>query len=295
MRVARFGHGALAALLAGGIFRRNQAHKLHELPWAFKPCQVPHFGHQGDGHRALHPPQGLESFDYRIQTPGFDMIVQFLFETLETFAVFIDCAAIFLEDDLLHRHGTDDLREPPQVGRAPSGSAGVTDIVSEQKGFEAKLGVFQITEGIFPRTGEITNGFILDFGDIDRGEISRARQAGQLHGIPTVGFDPVAGLFRDQRGGHDPAGVAFFHQVPGEPVAIRAGLIDENPVLRLGLHLTDELINVTLAGANGAEVHDLGAVILRHVGHGNRVFVDIRTDEECATLGPGCPPSLPMR
>ena len=50
------------------------------------------------------------------------------------------------------------------------------------------------------------------------------------------------------------------------------------------MHLTDELINITLAGTNGSQVHDLGAVSLRHRGNSDRVFVDIYADEECAKL-----------
>ena len=96
------------------------------------------------------------------------------------------------------------------MGRAPIGPAHVTDIRSQQQGVETALGVFAIAEGSFTRPGEIANGFILDLGDIDRGESTRARQAGPWHGVPAVGCDPVARLFGDQRGGHHPAIVAFF-------------------------------------------------------------------------------------
>jgi hypothetical protein len=52
------------------------------------------------------------------------------------------------------------------------GPAGVADIVSEQKGFETELGVFEITDGIFTRPGEVAHGCILDLEDIDRSEIA---------------------------------------------------------------------------------------------------------------------------
>jgi hypothetical protein len=58
-------------------------------------------------------------------------------------------------------------------------------------------------------------------------------------------------------------------------------------VFGFGLHLTDHLIDVTLAGANASQIGDLSAVILRHIGNRDRVFVDIHTDEECARLGHG--------
>jgi hypothetical protein len=55
----------------------------------------------------------------------------------------------------------------------------------------------------------------------------------------------------------------------------------------LGLHLADEVIDITLARANGAEEGDLGPVLLSHISHGNRLLVDIHSDEECARLGHG--------
>jgi hypothetical protein len=121
--------------------------------------------------------------------------MEFVLQTLEAFVVFAYGADVFLKDDLLRRGGTHHLREPPQMGWTPIGSASVTDIVPEQKGFETKLGVFAIADGVFTRPGEVTNRFIFHLGDIHGGEISRAGQAGQLHGVAAVGFDPIPWLF----------------------------------------------------------------------------------------------------
>jgi hypothetical protein len=137
------------------MLRGNQAHIFQQLPWAFKACQVTHFGHQSDGNSALHPTQGLQGVDHRGQPPGVDVLMQFLFKALEMFAMFAHGTDIFLKNDLVSRRGTDDLREPPQVGRTPIGAAGVTDIVSEQEGFETKFGIFAIADGIFTRAGEM--------------------------------------------------------------------------------------------------------------------------------------------
>jgi len=90
---------------------------------------------------------------------------------MEPFGVFGHRPHIFLKDDLLRWGGTHDLVEPAQVRWAPGGPAGIPDILSEQKGFEAKLGRLQIVERIFTRTAQVTNGFVFDFGDIDWGEI----------------------------------------------------------------------------------------------------------------------------
>ena len=105
---------------------------------------------------------------------------------------------ICLEHDVLRRGRADDLREPPEMGRAPIGPAGVADILAEQEGFETKLGVFAIADGIFTGSGELANRFIVHFGDIHGCEIPRACQPGQLHGVTAVGFDAVTSLFGNQ-------------------------------------------------------------------------------------------------
>jgi hypothetical protein len=46
----------------------------------------------------------------------------------------------------------------------------------------------------------------------------------------------------------------------------------------------DELIDVTLARPDMPEGDDLGIVILGGIGHGKRIFVDLKTDVECARL-----------
>jgi hypothetical protein len=64
-------------------------------------------------------------------------------------------------------------------------------------------------------------------------------------------------------------------------------IIDKDQVFGLRLHLAEELINVTLMGADGAQVDNLGAVILSHRSDRNRVFVDVHSDAEYAKLGYG--------
>ena len=287
MSVPGFGDRPLPASLGTGVFRGNQAQELHQLSWVLKTRQVTNFGHYGDGHGKWHPTQGLQGLDHGVQTPRFHLFLEFLFQTLETLGVLTDSPDIFLKDDLVRRGLTDDFREPSEMGRTPIGPASVPDIVSQQEGFEPEFGGLEIAEGIFARPREVPNGFIFDLGHIDRSEVPRAGQAGQLHGVAAVGFDPITGLFWNQRRCHHPAVGAFFPQIPVEPVTTRAGFIDKDEMFGLGLHFADKLINVTLAGANGAEEGDLGAVVLHHIRYGNRLFVDIHTDEECARLGHG--------
>jgi hypothetical protein len=97
-----------------------------------------------------------------------------------------------------------------EVGRVPRGLARVADIRSEQKGLEAKLRTLEIAHRIFARLGEVADGFIIRGGDIDRGEIPRAHQAGQWHGITAVGVHAVTGLFGESRRGRPPSRDGFF-------------------------------------------------------------------------------------
>ena len=120
MGVAGFGNRSLSALLTGGIFRGDQAQEFHQFSWGIKTGQVANFGHHGDGHGELHPTQGLQGLDHRMQTPGFDVLLEFLFETLEAFGVFSDGTDIFLKDDLLRRCGTDHLPRATAGGPGPN-------------------------------------------------------------------------------------------------------------------------------------------------------------------------------
>jgi hypothetical protein len=51
-----------------------------------------------------------------------------------------------------------------------------------------------------------------------------------------------------------------------------------------GLHLPDELIDVTLAWTDVAEGDDFGVVFLGDVRHGNRLCMDIQSDVKRARL-----------
>jgi hypothetical protein len=96
-----------------------------------------------------------------------------------------------------------------------------------------------------------------------------------LHRVTTVGFHAVARFFGNEGGGDNPADMAFFRQIAIEPIPTGARLIDKDQMLGLGLHLADEVVNVTLACANSTEGADLGAVLLSDIGHRNGLFMDI--------------------
>ena len=181
-----------------GICCGDQAEIFHQLSGIVDASQVAACGHEGHRDGELDAPQGLKRLDHWPLAPGVHVVLQFLLQTLQAFGVFVDRAHVFLEDNLLNRGRIDHFREPPEMGWAPGGPAGVADVVSEQKGFEPKLGGLEIADGIFTSAGEVTDGLIFHLGNINRGEVPRAHQAGQLCGITASGFHPVAGLFRNQ-------------------------------------------------------------------------------------------------
>jgi len=62
---------------------------------------------------------------------------------------------------------------------------------------------------------------------------------------------------------------------------------DPGFVCGLGLQVADELVNVTVAGTNGAEIDDLGVVVFGHISDGNGRFMHIHSDVQRARLGHG--------
>jgi hypothetical protein len=91
----------------------------------------PKFSHGGDRHGELDTAPSLERVDHRVEAPRCDRFFACLFETLEPCGVFGDRSDIGLEDDWLSGCGTDDLCEPPEMGRAPGGPARLADILAQ--------------------------------------------------------------------------------------------------------------------------------------------------------------------
>jgi hypothetical protein len=257
MRIPSLGNRSLPASLTAGVFGGDQAQIFHQLAGMLEAGQVAAFGHEGHRDGELDAPQRLQRLDHRLQEPGFHMVLEFLLQPLEAFGLFIDCPDVFWEDDLLRGGGTDHFGEPPEMGWAPGGPARIPDILPQQESLEPELGGLEVPQGIFAGTGKIADGFVLDCGDIDRCKIARAHQAGQLHGVTAVGLHPVARLFGNQGRGDDPADVAFLGEIPVEPVPTGSRFIDKDEMLGLRVELPDEVIDVTLTGADGAQIDDL--------------------------------------
>lgn len=249
--------------------------------------QVAQFSHEGHGPGELPSTPALQGRDHRLPSPGLDLLGQYVFPSLEVCGGRVDRADVFLADTRLRRGGTDPFGAPAQMGWAPRGSARLADVLPEPEGCAAARGGREIPPGLFTGAGEITHGFIVHRGDLDACAITRAHQASQWHGVPTVGLDAVAGRLGHERGRDDPAGLAFFRAIAGEPVAPGSRCIDEDQGRGFCLSRAHELIHVALPSANAAQVEDLSVVIVGDIGHHNRCRMDIHADVQRARLGQG--------
>jgi hypothetical protein len=159
--------------------------------------------------------------------------------------------------------------------------------VAQENGCETRLGRLKIAPRLFPATAQVADGFVLDLRDIDRGESARAPQAGPLDRITTGRVDPIAGLVREQRGGHHPADVAVRGERAGGPIPPWPRFIDKDRLLAVGRQFPDALVAIAWARTDGAEGEALSMVFVGDRGDGHRVLMAIHPDGERARLGPG--------
>jgi hypothetical protein len=204
--------------------------------------------------------------------------LKFGLETLEAVVAFGHGPDILLADNLLGQRRTDDLTEPTQMRWPPIGTAGIPEILAQEEGLQPVLGGLEIPDGILTGAGQVADGLVLDLGDIDRSEIPRAQQPGELYGVTSISFDAVAGFLWEQWGGHDPTAELFLGKITIKPIPTGTSLIDEEQMLGFGQELTDQGIDVTLPGADGAQKDDLGTSLFRGIGHGDGLFVHIQTN-----------------
>ena len=148
---------------------------------------------------------------------------------------------------------TDDLRAPSQVGRAPLAGPRNAYRVGA-KALRRNLASLQSLMAS-SRARVRSRSLHLRPGAMATAVRSPSALAGQLHRVPAVGCDPIPRFWESVRG-PPPSSRTLFHQRAIEPGAAGAGLIDKDQMFGLRLHLSDELINVTLTGANASEVGD---------------------------------------
>jgi hypothetical protein len=278
MGMARFGEAALRPPLPTGRVRRDHPPITHAWSGVFAPGEVSQVRHEGDGRGALHPPEGLQGFHHREPPPGVRLRWPRLCEPLQAFSGFGDRPHGCLEDDVVRGCGTDAFGEPMPRRRAPGRSAGIPAIRPPEKGVEPHLCGVESPDSLFTRAAQLTQGFILDRGDRDGGEIAGAPQAGPLSSVTAVGVDAVARLLREERRCHHPTAMAFRGQIAVEPIATGTRLLNKDEGWSRGLPLADQLLDGTLARADGAQQDHVGPVIWGHVGDRDGRVGDIHAD-----------------
>ena len=243
--------------------------------------------HRGHRHRAWHATQRLQRLDHRGPPPGWDLCVACGVETREVCGVCGQGAASFGPDAWWCWGVTNAFRQPSARSRAPSGPARGAESVSEPASYAANLGVLKSAAGIVTPPPASPAGVSCDRGDLDGGERTRARQAGQWHGSPTGGVHPVPGRLGHAGGGHDPTGVTLCAQVARASIATRAGVRDQDQGCGLGWPGAEEVSQVTRARAQGAQVEDLGAVLRSDSGARHRLGGASHPAAAGARLRPG--------
>jgi hypothetical protein len=158
------------------------------------------------------------------------------------------------------------------------------ETLAEQEGLETLLGGFERQPGGIASAREVADGLVLDARYVNGGEIAGAQPLCDLEGIPTVGLDLVAGSFGDQGGSDDTAVETLGGEVSMQDVPRGAGLVRENQGRGLAAKSADELVDIALTGADGAE--EVGRIGLTADGvrDRDRVLVDIQTDEKRSRL-----------
>jgi hypothetical protein len=158
------------------------------------------------------------------------------------------------------------------------------DIVSKQEGFETELGCLEIAHGVFARSREITDRFVVDVRNVDRGEIAGSQKACEGDGVAAVGLYFVAGFSGNERRRDDEAGKASLGEIAVEREAAWPRFVSEDDSRGFGLETSREFVDVAEAGADGAEEDDLMGRVLGRIGNGDGVLVDIQTDKKCGRM-----------
>jgi hypothetical protein len=161
------------------------------------------------------------------------------------------------------------------------------DILAEQEGLQPGLGGLESPDGMLAGAREVAARLVLDRRPIDWCQSAGAREPGQLGGIASIGCDAVAGFLWAACGGHAPAAQVLPSHIAIAPRPAGSSLIDQDERFGLRGEGADRLIEVTLAGAAGAQEDHLGTPLFRGIRHGDGLVVDIQTNVQGATVTHG--------
>ena len=179
-RVAGVGDAPLAPPFPAGVCRRQQAQAFMSCRGVSNTGQIAQFGHDGDGHGELDATQGLEGLDHRRKRQVFTGSWSAWSRRWRRSVCSCTGPDICLEDDLLGWGRTDHGREPPEVGRAPSGPARVADVLPEQEGVETEFGGLELAPGIFAGAARGPAGVIRDLGTSTTGSAPLSAAGGPV-------------------------------------------------------------------------------------------------------------------
>jgi hypothetical protein len=115
----------------------------------------------------------------------------------------------------------------------------------------------QVLDGRLTRPHQVAHRLMRLVRHPNRRQFPGPQQAGQRHRIAPVGFYPVAGPARDQRGRHHRTGMAEADDLPVQAVAGRAGFIADMQLAMLRRQPCEQLPHRLGAGFDLPEVAHL--------------------------------------
>ena len=202
---------------------------------------------------------------------------------------FVDRVAVFLQRNVLRREGKAEIGEPPSIRPGPSGAPGIATALPEQERLQAMFRLRAQTDGVFSRTHQIAQRFIIGRRDVDSRELARAMQPGERVAIAPVGLDPIAASFRHARGIDDDAVFSLRDEKAVNAKPARTGFIHKSQPSVRRTQRPDDFAHRLQVPRDHAVVPDLAVSPLLCERHVDRFLVDIHPHEH-ATFRHGLPP-----
>jgi len=196
--VPGLGDRPLGSFRTGGVLRGDQPDESGELTWVVEAREVSEFSDHGDRDGVLDAAQCLQRFDDGMQAPRGSKLGDLGFETFKPIDLLIDGTDELLEGDLLGRSRTDDPGQVAAVSIGPVRTTGVVEPQAQEERLQAQLGCLEGDACCVAGTAEVSDRFVFDRGDIDRGEIPRTQQTSEFESVSPIVFDLVPGTFGDE-------------------------------------------------------------------------------------------------